>query len=106
MDSKNVPKWKDILFHIKNDIVSLVVTYENTKQHFIYIPYICVHPHFQGQGIGKQIINHIIEKLPTNTHSIYLEVRKDNTHAIQLYRKLGFCNFEDRGEKYLLKKEL
>ena len=104
--SKMYRNGKIYYFKSENDIVSLTVTYENLKEHFIYIPYICVHPRLQGQGVGGQIINYIVKNLSDNIHNIYLEVRKDNIQAIQLYKKIGFYESEDRGEKYLLKKEL
>lgn len=87
-------------------ITALIVVYRNTENHFIYIPYICVHPNFQGRGMSEQIINYMIKQLPEGFHEIYLEVRKDNEFANLLYKKIGFHTSEDRGDKYLMKKEI
>lgn len=97
-----------LMYYLVSDskIVALVVTYHNAALKYIYIPYVCVSPNLQNQGIAKHIISYIAKKMPINTHDIYLEVRKDNESGIQLYRKLGFYNSEDRGQKYLMKKEV
>lgn len=47
---------------------------------------------FQGQGIGTNIINQLIEWAKNNgtTTRIQLDTRKDNELAVALYKKLGF----------------
>lgn len=90
----------------KSDIIALVVAYHNVEKHFIHIPYVCVHPDYRGYRISKQLISYIVEHLPANIYNMYLEVRKDNKWAIYSYKEMGFHESEDRGEKYLMKKEL
>jgi len=52
---------------------------------------ICVHPDYQGQGIGKKIMNHLIEKIKYQDYaSIGLIVWKGNPTASEFYQKLGF----------------
>ena len=113
-DMPNLNNWilkmyqNGIMYYFKpeSNIVALVVTYYNTEKKFIYIPYVCVHPNYQGKGIAGQIISYIVDHLPINIHSIYLEVIGNNTQAIQLYTKMGFYCSENRGEKLLMKKEV
>ena len=88
------------------NIISLIVGYYNREERFLYIPYVCVHPDYQGHGISQKIINYIIEHLSTDIQEILLEVRKDNNNALQAYHKMGFYETEDRDEKYLMKKEI
>ena len=43
---------------------------------------------FQGKGIGRLLINHMIKDFPN--HSSILEVKKGNFPAINLYSSVGF----------------
>ena len=55
------------------------------KLHKLY-----VHASTQGKGVGKALIDHIIEKLlPQNVHTLRLNVNRYNK-ARQFYEKLGF----------------
>lgn len=62
---------------------------------------IAVHIGWQGQGIGKQLLQEIIEwaKHSSSIEKIQLNVRALNTAAISLYKKMGF-----REEGRLLKR--
>lgn len=61
-----------------------------SKLHKIY-----VHQNTQGQGIGKKLIDHIIEQLQTQgIHSLRLNVKRDNS-ARFFYEKLGFVITEE-----------
>jgi ribosomal protein S18 acetylase RimI-like enzyme len=56
-----------------------------SKLHKIY-----VHQDTQGQGIGKKLIDHIIEQLRSQSiHTLCLNVKRDNSARI-FYEKLGF----------------
>jgi ribosomal protein S18 acetylase RimI-like enzyme len=45
---------------------------------------------FQGQGIGRKVIEDIIEKARKENKKIELQVFKINTRAKKLYQELGF----------------
>jgi [ribosomal protein S18]-alanine N-acetyltransferase len=47
-----------------------------------------VDPAYQGQGIGRRLLNELLEF--ADGGAVYLEVRTDNEAAISLYRSLGF----------------
>jgi len=53
---------------------------------------IMVDPAYQGIGIGKALMQRIVEESSTilNLHRLELLVLTDNTPAIQLYKKFGF----------------
>lgn len=52
---------------------------------------IAVHPDYRKQGVGKDLINALIEALKErNSHSLMLEVRSSNEPAKSLYLKMGF----------------
>ena len=95
-------------YYVKHeqDIIALIVAYHNPELHFIYLPYVCVHPKYQGHRITHQIIKHIETNRSEEIRHLYLEVRKDNVKALSMYQNIDFKEFEDRGDKFLMKKDL
>jgi [ribosomal protein S18]-alanine N-acetyltransferase len=57
-----------------------------------------VDPTYQGQGIGRHMIEELLEYASGGT--IFLEVRTDNEAAIALYESLGFVNVGLRRRYY------
>ncbi|MEZ7971721.1 MAG: ribosomal protein S18-alanine N-acetyltransferase [Pseudomonadales bacterium] len=52
---------------------------------------VCVHPDFQGNGFGRALVEHLLERARAGEAStIFLEVRPSNEAACELYDKLGF----------------
>ena len=51
-----------------------------------------VHKGWQGRGIGKLLLEHLIDwaKASGNIEKIELHVRSSNSRAIALYKKMGF----------------
>ncbi len=46
---------------------------------------------WQGRGLGQYLLNYVInEMLINNVDKIFLELRRDNIKALNLYKKLGF----------------
>lgn len=62
---------------------------------------ICVKQNEQGQGLGRKILNHVIE-FATSISSvlIVLEVRSSNQRAQQLYLQAGFNEMSVRKNYY------
>jgi ribosomal protein S18 acetylase RimI-like enzyme len=49
-------------------------------------------PDYQGQGIGTQLLEELIQiGNERNMSAICLSVREDNSAAVRLYERLGFC---------------
>lgn len=62
---------------------------------------ICVAKEYQRQGYGLNLMRHVLNHAKINGIGIaYLEVRRSNTRAIALYRKLGFYLVGERKEYY------
>jgi ribosomal-protein-alanine N-acetyltransferase len=57
-----------------------------------------VDPAYQGQGIGRQMMNELLDYASDGT--VFLEVRTDNEPAIALYESLGFVNVGLRRRYY------
>ena len=57
-----------------------------------YVTNIAVLPEHRRLGIGKKILEFVIQKSKDELEFISLEVRVSNHAAISLYEKLGFKN--------------
>ncbi|MDT0323834.1 ribosomal protein S18-alanine N-acetyltransferase, partial [Streptomyces millisiae] len=57
-----------------------------------------VDPEFQGQGIGRRLLDDLLHFASGGT--VFLEVRTDNEPAIALYESVGFVNIGLRKRYY------
>ncbi len=51
---------------------------------------ICTHPDFLGKGYASFLLSNISEQIIKEGNIPFLHVRKDNSRAIEVYKKLGF----------------
>jgi ribosomal-protein-alanine N-acetyltransferase len=62
---------------------------------------ICVQRQYQGQGLGKAMLNHVIHYgRQLGSVLIVLEVRRSNTKAQSLYAQAGFNEMSVRRDYY------
>lgn len=62
---------------------------------FINIHDVMVYSHFRGQGIGRKLMEYVIQLAKERQYcKITLEVREDNGTAQSLYRSVGFDECE------------
>jgi [ribosomal protein S18]-alanine N-acetyltransferase len=62
---------------------------------------ICVSPKYQRQGLGRRMMNRLIEvALENRSKTMLLEVRPSNTPAVQLYLSMGFNEIGIRKNYY------
>jgi len=47
---------------------------------------ICVHPDFQGKGLGKILIGHLMKRFPNS----YAKIKIDNEASKKMFSKCGF----------------
>ncbi len=74
---------------VNGKTVGMVTAYNytyNNEPNFWYIAEIYLIPEYRGQGIGKALLEREIQ----NHNKLLLQVNKDNTHAFELYKSLGF----------------
>lgn len=93
---------------IKNDYVHIYVYEEDHKvlgfiqieEHFEItdIINIAVDKDYQGKGIGKKLIQYVIDN--TSAEKIMLEVKANNDPAINLYNSMGFKQIHIRPKYY------
>lgn len=62
---------------------------------------LCVHPNWQGQGLGRQLLRHLLDVARgRGAKSAFLEVRASNHAARRLYDSEGFCEIGRRRGYY------
>jgi len=109
---KMAEKWskyaKFLTLHNEDDeVVALVVFYENRDERFLYIPHFVVRSPFRHQGVGHACIEYLLEAEKIDGYNVLrLEVLKTNDNAIQFYHKEGFERKEERENTYLLEKPI
>ena len=86
--------------------VAFVAYYLNEEKKFAYVTIIAVAKESRGKGYSKTLLDSFLSHLYSNLEYVSLEVSKLNTPALGLYKKYGFVEIEDRGEKVLMKKTL
>ncbi|QGU33794.1 ribosomal protein S18-alanine N-acetyltransferase [Thermochromatium tepidum] len=60
-----------------------------------------VHPDWQGQGLGRQMLRHLLRLARQRAAATaFLEVRVSNAPALALYRSEGFCEVGRRRHYY------
>ena len=78
-------------YGIFNDDELIAVTGERMQMNdFIEVSAVVTHPNHTGKGYAKQLVVHTVNEIFKQNKTPYLHVIKDNTGAIQLYKKLGF----------------
>jgi len=61
----------------------------------IYLHHFGIHPDFQGKGLGHLLADASIQYAKSCGLQIKLEVHKDNSKAVDLYKKHGFAYLGD-----------
>lgn len=96
---------------IKDDGKICLASYEgDTLTGYIYASYvldeaeignICILPGSRGQGIGKALLDKMLESLKErDIKTVFLEVEADNAPAVRLYEKAGFIRYNERRDYY------
>jgi ribosomal-protein-alanine acetyltransferase len=71
-----------------------------------HITNLAAHPLYRRQGVGKALLNHLINVARENgVKHLTLEVRRTNLSAQDLYEKIGFVHMGVRRKYYLDNKE-
>ena len=65
-----------------------------------------VHPDYRHQGIGKKMIEWLVDyAMNRGIQKVSLMVSKDN-YAINLYRQCGFAEYADKGDSVIMLREI
>jgi len=83
-----------LVAEMNDDIVGLLFFIPNSKKKIAHTGEfgVSVHPKYQVLGIGKNLIENLLEWATANEQieKIYLQVFATNIHAIKLYKEMGF----------------
>lgn len=90
----------------EKDVKGFTAFYKNVGAKQLYITLICVDKQLQGQGIGSQMLETLESLKSEGFETVALEVLRTNQTAYHFYKKHGFIEQEDRGEKFLMRKTL
>lgn len=75
---------------------------EQHRPEAIFLALIEVHPDYQDQGIGTQVIRDVIADAHRCGLEVELNVLKTNSKAKRLYERLGFIITEERKDRYIM----
>jgi len=59
-----------------------------------------IHSFYQGQGLASQLLKFSMSLLPEHSEAVFLEVRRSNVPAINLYEKMDFHCVGERRNYY------
>ena len=91
-----------LVYQIEDKIVGFVTYRVHTD--FATIGLIATHPEFQGQGIGKQLIKEVEQKLiNTNCFELRIPTQESNLQAYNFYSKQGYQIIESTTIKHYWK---
>ena len=83
---------------VENLIVGLVVLIR--QSHSLLLDNIAVHPSFQSQGLGKQLMAHAEQEARQQKYAaIQLYTHEKMVENIAIYQKLGYVEIDRRTEK-------
>lgn len=91
---------------INNDYVAVNSYYINYEDQFAYITIIAVDSSYRSMGLGKILLNKMLEYLTKDIKCIRLEVRANNDKAIHFYTSWGFAIVNTMNSSYIMEKTL
>jgi GNAT superfamily N-acetyltransferase len=56
---------------------------------------VCTHPDFQGRGLARRLMTKLIHCQLRRNETPFLHVMRDNTHARELYKRMGFRDYRE-----------
>jgi len=75
------------------------------REDALFLGQLFVEPAFQRQGIGTEVMNHLIDEARSAGQAMTLGVVKTNP-ALRLYRRLGFRITHDDDRKFYMRRDL
>ena len=111
---KNDISYEEVLLDYKiNDYIVYVATFNSECIGYLCASLICdeltiynlgIKEKYRKQGYGYQLLNFTINSIQTISN-IYVELRKSNLAALNLYKKLGFEIYNERSKYYSMPTE-
>ncbi len=77
-----------LMIDVGHDTIGKIRVKREEGQAWIYG--FSIFPEHQGQGIGRNVLRHVVKQQSEAGHSVHLEVETKNAHALNLYESVGF----------------
>jgi ribosomal protein S18 acetylase RimI-like enzyme len=52
---------------------------------------VCTHPEYVGKGYARVLMAEVMRRIRERGETPFLHVRQDNLRAVEIYKRLGFC---------------
>ena len=76
-------------------VVGYILGHFNPDKSYCYISSLTVHPFFRKKGIGRSLMNQIVEQAKNEKfEKVELAVLAESLPAIRLYKSFGFCEID------------
>jgi len=56
---------------------------------------VCAHPDYQGRGLARRLVQHLIRRERERNQTPFLHVMNDHERARRLYERRGFRHFQE-----------
>jgi RimJ/RimL family protein N-acetyltransferase len=93
-DLNNNPNALLLIAEMNGRVIGLLFFIPNSKKKISHTGEfgVSVHPDYQGQGIGKLLVESLLKWARQNAQieKVFLQVFSTNTNAIKMYKTLGF----------------
>lgn len=92
----------EVLFiKVNNEYAGMATTFVNYStfklKPYLYIHDVVIHDNFRGKGLGKAIIEKLIQISRERGYcKLTLEVREDNPAALSVYKSFGFVDCDPK----------
>lgn len=98
-------KAQRIEYFEENELLALLAFYVNLEHNFCFITNVSVDEKLKGKKIGDSIVLKLVEFcMKKNINKILLEVRKENSKAINFYNKHNFILLNENKDNLELQK--
>ncbi len=77
-----------LMIDVGHDTIGKIRVKREEGQAWIYG--FSIFPEHQGQGIGRNVLRHVVKQQSEAGHSVHLKVETKNAHALNLYESVGF----------------
>lgn len=77
-----------LMIDVDNETVGKLRIQREAEQAWIYG--FAILPEHQDKGIGRNVLQHIVKQQSEAGYSVHLDVEAKNTHALGLYKSVGF----------------